>query len=106
MIAVRFAFGILLGVFFYGGLWLTIRRFAATRYPLALSVCGLFLRMAITLAGFTLVMQGRWQNAIQVLAGFTAVRLCLRFAMRPAQVSTPNRSTPNRSTPNRSTPCI
>jgi F1F0 ATPase subunit 2 len=85
---VRFIFGILLGVFFYGGLWLTIRRLATTRHPLALSMGGLVLRMAVTLAGFVLVMQGRWQNAVQVLLGFTAVRLFLRLAARPANRST------------------
>jgi F1F0 ATPase subunit 2 len=69
--------GILLGVFFYGGLWLTVRRLPTTRHPMALTLGSLLLRMALTLAGFFLVIGGRWQNAVTLLVGFTAARLFL-----------------------------
>ncbi|MGD1069737.1 MAG: ATP synthase subunit I [Bryobacteraceae bacterium] len=70
-------FGTLLGVFFYGGLWLTVRRFPTTHHPLALTLGSLLLRMAVTLAGFFLIVDGRWQNAVAALAGFTVARLYL-----------------------------
>ena len=73
----RFGFGILLGIFFYGGLWLTVRRLATTHHPFALSLGSLLLRMAVTLAGFVFVLHGRWQNAAVALVGFTAARLLL-----------------------------
>ena len=41
----RFGFGILLGVFFYGGLWLTVRNLATTRHPFALTLGSLVLRI-------------------------------------------------------------
>jgi F1F0 ATPase subunit 2 len=69
--------GTLLGVFFYGGLWLTVRRLPTTRHPMALTLGSLLLRMALTLAGFFLVTGGRWQNAVASLVGFTAARLFL-----------------------------
>lgn len=75
----RFAFGLLLGAFFYGGLWLTVRRLPATRHPFALTLGSLFLRTAVTLAGFLCVIGGRWQNAVVALIGFTAARFLVRF---------------------------
>jgi F1F0 ATPase subunit 2 len=78
----RFAFGILLGVFFYGGLWLTVRRLATTRHPFALTLGSLLLRTAVTLGGFLLILNGRWQNAAAALAGFTASRLILGWTAR------------------------
>ncbi len=78
----RFGFGILLGIFFYGGLWLTVRHLSTTRHPFALSLGGLLLRMTVALAGFLLVLDGRWQNAAATLAGFTAGRLILGMMAR------------------------
>jgi F1F0 ATPase subunit 2 len=78
----RFAFGILLGIFFYGGLWLTVRRLATTPHPFALTLGSLLLRMAVTLAGFLFVLNGRWQNAAVTLLGFTAGRLVLGWTAR------------------------
>jgi len=73
----RFIFGMLLGVLFYGGLWLTVRRLPATRYPFALTLGSLMLRTVVTLAGFFFLIGGRWQNAFVALLGFTAVRFVL-----------------------------
>ena len=86
----RFAFGILLGILFYGGLWLTVRRLPTTRHPLALTLGSLLLRMSVTLGGFIVMIGGRWQNAAVALAGFTAARLFLGLALR----SSPARSQP------------
>jgi F1F0 ATPase subunit 2 len=69
--------GILLGLFFYGGLWLTVRRFPTTHHPLALALGSLLLRMSITLAAFYLVIDGQWQNAVAALIGFTAARVLI-----------------------------
>jgi F1F0 ATPase subunit 2 len=73
----RFAGGALLGLFFYGGLWLTLRSLATTHHPLIVTMGSLFLRMAITLAGFFVLIRGHWENAVTALVGFTAVRLLL-----------------------------
>jgi len=78
----RFAFGILLGVFFYGGLWLTVRNLATTRHPFALTLGSLLLRMTVTLAGFFLLIDGHWQYAAASLLGFTTVRLLLSLPTR------------------------
>jgi len=73
----RLISGILLGVFFYGGLWLTVRSLRTTRHPLALTLASLVLRTLITVAGFYWLIGARWQNAAVALVGFAAVRFLL-----------------------------
>ncbi len=87
----RFAFGIPLGIFFYGGLWLTVRHLATTRHPFALTIGSLLLRMAVTLAGFLFVLNGRWQNAAVTLAGFTAARVMVGTLSKPTRASAADR---------------
>jgi F1F0 ATPase subunit 2 len=75
-------FGLLLGIFFFGGLWLTVRHLATTRYPFAVTLGSLFVRSAVTLAGFYVLIGGHWQNAVWGLIGFTAARFLLRWEGR------------------------
>lgn len=83
----RFLFGALLGIFFYGGLWLTVRRLATTAHPFAVMLASLLLRSAVTVAGFVLITGHRWQNALTALIGFTAVRFLLPRSRVVAQAS-------------------
>jgi len=64
------AAGVLLGGFFYGGLWLTVRMLLATRHSVLLTICSFWGRTLVTLAGFFFAMNGKWQNAFACLAGF------------------------------------
>jgi len=75
--------GLALGLLYFGGLWLTVRRIARTRHPGPLFALSLLLRMALTLAGFYLVMDGSWQRMLACLAGFIAVRQLLVSRLRP-----------------------
>ena len=86
---VRFGLGILLGIFFYGGLWLTVSRLATTTHPLALTLGSLMLRMGVVLGGFLVLIGGHWQNAAAALAGFTAGRFILSWPVRFTHRSTP-----------------
>jgi F1F0 ATPase subunit 2 len=72
--------GMLLGVFFFGGLWWTVRRALSSRQP-ALWFSGSFLaRTAVTLIGFYFVAQGDWRSITGCVAGFLGARLLvMRF---------------------------
>jgi len=66
--------GSALGMFFFGGLWWTVRRSLTARQP-ALWVAGsLLLRMGITLGGFYLVAGAHWQRLLACLLGFVMAR--------------------------------
>lgn len=62
--------GIAIGVFFYAGLWLTVRWLLVTRHPVLLTLASFCGRTLIALAGFLYVMNGRWENGLAALAGF------------------------------------
>lgn len=77
--------GITLGALFYGGLWLTVRRLAVTRHPVAVTLGSLLIRMTAVLAGLLLVAHGRWQNVLACLVGLTIGRVAVsRFSRRGA----------------------
>ncbi|MEO7313294.1 MAG: ATP synthase subunit I [Chitinophagaceae bacterium] len=66
--------GILLGIIFFGGLWLTVRKTVSTQNP-ALWIFGSFvLRIAITLAGFYFIGSGNWKKLLACLVGFIVAR--------------------------------
>lgn len=73
--SISFAAGVMLGVLFYGGLWITVRRLMVTRHPMAVTLGSLLLRMAVVLAGLLLVARGRWQNVLAALVGFAIGRV-------------------------------
>jgi F1F0 ATPase subunit 2 len=75
--SIGFVVGVMLGVLFYGGLWITVRQLMITRHPIAVTLGSLILRMAAVLAGLLLVSRGRWQNVAACLVGLTAGRIAV-----------------------------
>jgi len=69
--------GISLGVFYFGGLWLTVRKLPRAPRPVFLSLSSFFARMAVVLMGFYFVMDGRWERLFVCLLGFLGVRFVL-----------------------------
>ena len=88
ILAAAFLGGVLIGVLFFGGLFLTTKRFAASSHAVRL-VFGSFLgRSALALAGLYLAVRlGGFTGLMLALLGFTCVQLVvLRLATkRPAR---------------------
>ncbi len=81
--------GAALGGFFFGGLWLTVRKMESTRNPTLLLLGSFLGRTLITLAGFFLIAGGRWERLMVAVVGFVIVRLVLvRFGFGRAAKST------------------
>ena len=82
--------GALLGLIYYAGLWLTLRRLPQRGHP-ALWVFGSFtLRLAVSAAGFYLILgpdRSLPRLGVALLA-FIAVRVMLTRRLRPATEST------------------
>ena len=79
--------GAVLGGFFYGGLWFTVRRLPDSRHPALLALGSFWIRSLVVLAGLVLLMKQSWQYGLLALIGFTVGRVAIaRFLpdKRPA----------------------
>jgi F1F0 ATPase subunit 2 len=80
--------GLALGLFYFGGLWLTVRRIAGTTRPAFLMLGSFVVRLVVTLCGFYLVMDGRWERLLACLIGFLVTRFVLTRIARHEDTST------------------
>ena len=81
--------GVLLGAFFFGGLWWTIRSSSPSQWSGMLFSASLLLRMAVAVTGFYLVSHGEWRKLAACLAGFLLARIAVTRLIRiPAANST------------------
>lgn len=86
-LAIAAAAGVLLGAFFFGGLWWTVRRGVSSDRPALWFFGSLLLRMSITLTGFYFVGQQYWERWLLCLLGFVLARLLVGLLTRPSAAS-------------------
>ena len=75
--------GAALGAMFFGGLWWTARRGAASQRPALWFSASLLLRMGVALPGFFVVAGGRWERMLACLVGFLLARTIVTWMTRP-----------------------
>ena len=75
--------GVLLGLFFFGGLWWTVRRALASRHTALWILGSQLLRTAVAVVGIYLLAAGSWQYLIATMCGFILVRVLLIRFMPP-----------------------
>jgi F1F0 ATPase subunit 2 len=76
--------GGLLGAFFFGGLWLTIRALSFKQAPLWF-LCSMLLRTTLTVAGFYFIAREHWQRLPASLLGFFAASVVASVWARPSR---------------------
>ncbi len=69
-----FAAGLGLGLFFYGGLWWTVRKMPRARHPVGMMLASFVVRLGVTTAGFALLTAGDWRRMLAALLGFVLMR--------------------------------
>ena len=79
------AAGLLLGAFFFGGLWWTVNRGLSSPLPAAWFLGSLLVRMGVTLAGFSVVSGGHWGRLLVCLLGFLTARVAVIVMTRPSR---------------------
>ena len=79
--------GVVLGLFFFGGLWWTVQRGVVSRHPALLFIGSMILRLAVATGGFWLVSAGDWRRLIACLAGFLLARWLVTRWSRPRPVA-------------------
>jgi len=78
--------GIALGLFFYGGLWFTVRRLATTPHPVLLTLGGFWIRLLVVLSAFVFLARAGLPCVALAMASFIFGRVAVsRFipARRP-----------------------
>ncbi len=73
---IAFIIGLIIGVFYFQLLWLTVSNLPKSKRPYMLSIVSLFVRLIIVfLAFFLIITIGNWQHLIVCLLGFVGVRI-------------------------------
>jgi F1F0 ATPase subunit 2 len=87
---VAFFVGMGAGVFYFGGLWWTVRRLPSARQPALLTFGSFLARTGLSLVAFYFASGGHWQRILASLLGFIIVRVFLvrRIRSAPAKVTT------------------
>lgn len=76
--------GGLLAIFYFGGLWLTVRAIPDSRRPWLLYFVSAAARLAILLTALFLLMAGDWHRMIVCMAGFVICRLVIVHSLLPS----------------------
>jgi F1F0 ATPase subunit 2 len=89
LVAALFA-GAALGLLYFLGLWVTVRRVATLRSGPLWLVGSFVLRLALLLAGLYWVGAGDWRRFVAALAGIFLVRLALTRRIGALRTITPD----------------
>lgn len=79
--------GVLLGLAYFGGLWLTLQRLSSSRRPALVAFASFLIRTALLLAAIYWVMDGRIERLLALMAGFLLARQVLLVRLRPGSPS-------------------
>ena len=90
MLALALVAGILLGLFFFGGLWWTVRQGIRSKRPGLWFFSSLLVRSGAVLAGFYWLAADHWQRLLVCLLGFTLGRIFVSRLARNARVDGPD----------------
>ena len=75
--------GGVLGLLFFGGLWLTVRKSLDSKQPWLWFLSSMLLRSAATVSGFVFIAGNSPRRLIMSTAGFIAVKLVMIRLNRP-----------------------
>ena len=67
--------GVMLGAFFFGGLWWTVRKGIASKRTALWFFGSMLLRTGVVMLGFYFVMGDNWQRLLAALLGFVLARI-------------------------------
>ena len=83
LLAPPLAAGLLLGAFFFGGLWWTVVRGVSSPRPALWFFGSMLLRTSVVLPVFYLVGRDDWQRWLSCLLGFVVARMVVKWRSRP-----------------------
>lgn len=91
--AVAFIVGMLLGAFYFVGLWWTVRKGVTSAHPALWFSISMLLRTSITLVGFYVVGRDHWERLLVCLLGFIVARALVMRLTRLTKMACLTQST-------------
>ncbi len=82
--------GIVLGAFFFGGLWWTVRRAVSSKRVALWFIGSMLLRTGVVVTGFYYVLGDNWQRLVAGLLGFVIARLIVMRLSRTREQTAPS----------------
>lgn len=83
---IAFLFGLLIGLFYFGGLWVTIRKITQMKAGLALTMVSFLIRLLVSMFLFYFVLKmGDWRHLIAALVGFILMKFVLVQKLKPKE---------------------
>ena len=79
--------GALLGVFFFTGLWWTVRKLESAKQVALLFLGSMLLRTSVVILGFYFIVGDNWQRLLAGLLGFIIARIIVIRLTRTADQS-------------------
>lgn len=79
--------GALLGVFFFAGLWWTVRKMESSKHVAFLFLSSMLLRTGIVVLGLYFILGDNWQCLLAGLLGFIIMRIIVTRLTRLAEQS-------------------
>jgi len=67
--------GVVLGAFFFAGLWWTVRKMESSKHVALLFLTSMLLRTSVVLLGFYFILGDNWQHLVAALLGFIIARI-------------------------------
>lgn len=83
-IVLSIAAGVILGVFFFGGLWKTVNLIEDIKRPMLWMAGSFIIRSAVVMIGLYVLLQMHWLNMAVALIGFFMTRIILVRKYREA----------------------
>lgn len=83
--------GILLGVIFFGGLWLTVQKVVSSKLSLLWLIGSMLLRTCTTIIGFHFIARGHWDRLLLCVLGFVIARFFMTRRVQEASHATQSR---------------
>ncbi len=74
--------GILLGAFFFGGLWWTVQKMTGSGNPYLITTASFVIRVAVVMAVFYLLVRTDWTYLLAALIGFLTARTYLAYRLK------------------------
>ena len=84
-----FISGLALGIFFFGGLWITVNKAMTAKIPAIWFFVSFTARVSISLIGFYYISLEGWQSIVVAIIGFIASRFVITNLTRtPIRIDT------------------